>query len=206
MKKFLKIAYMIALCIFLIFCMSSCDTSSEDELYEQYEEGYLEGYADGYEDGYDELSEISYDELEYEKEEKNEVLRLMFESVYKGYEIKDGEVWYAGNLALRFHHKQDGYLHFDVKFTDFDIKTICNGDIHDYMDKFPIVCYVGTYEDGQYIAQKWYFTGENLFMDIFKFTEDGYLTDYCDYYSDCDSLYILVFSNGEVYSAKYNIK
>lgn len=212
MKRFLKIAFIFSLCFALGFSISSCSLSNEDELYEEYEEGYNvgydEGYYDGYEDGWEDLNDVLYDELEHEEEDRNEALRLMFESVYNGEKLKDGETWYAGNFAIRYHQEQDGYLHFDIKFTDFDIKTICSSDggSMEFVDKFPITCYIGSYqEDGEYIAVKEYFIGENLLMDRFVFTEDGYLTDYYDVYSDCDTLCILVFSNEEVYSATYEI-
>lgn len=206
MKKFFYVICCITLCISLVLCTSACDIITRDDLNEKYADGYSFGYEEGYQDGWDESFDIHYDEFEYEQESRHEVLRLMFEATYNGYEIKDGEPWYAGNFVLRYHHEQDGYLHFDIKFTDFDIETICTQGTDYYMNSLPITCYLGFYEDDQYITEREYFLGENLCMDVFEFTEDGYLADYSDYFTNYDTLYILVFSNSQVYSAKYKIK
>ena len=191
------------ICVLLCFSICSCRSSTTEDLYHEY---YYEGYNDGYEDGWDEAVDIIDDEIEVEKERNKEILRLLFESVYNGRELEDGVAWNVGNFSLRYHLEENEYLYFDIKFEDFDIKTICN-NLHNYIDNIPVTCYVGMYdEQGQYTTYRESFVGENIFLyDNFEFTSDGYLTDFNIIDDAIDTIYILIFVNGEIHAATYSL-
>lgn len=206
MKKYFYNIFTIVLCFILCLSLCSCyDSNDEDTYYDAYSEGYDEGYNVGYEAGADDTFDVMYDELSISEEERIEALRLMFETVYDGDKIKDGTTWTAGDLMLKYHVEQGKYLYSDIKFKDFDIKSICT-DFHNYIDNFPVTCYVGSYNEcGEYQVYEEFFIGENILEDKFVFTSSGYLTDYYEIENNSDTLYILVFSNGKAYAATYDI-
>lgn len=191
------------LCLSLCFCNNSIDKNT---YYDAYSEGYSEGYSVGYGDGENDIFDVMYDELCISEEQRTKALRLVFEAVYDGDKIEDGTTWTAGDLMLKYHIEQGKYLYSDIKFQNFDIKSICSS-YENYIDNFPITCYIGSYnERGEYEVYSECFTGENMFLyDNFVFTPDGYLTDYNEIKNNSDTLYILVFSNGKAYAATYDI-
>lgn len=203
MRKLIKI-FLLAVFI-LIYCTACTDESTYNN---SYETGYENGYEAGYEEA-EKLFDVIYDEVEYKKSNMNEAVFLMFEAAFDGKQLKDGEVWKAGNFLLKYNFEQEKYLHFYIKFTDFDIKTICNDSVDNFVDNLPVTCYIGFYNKyGEWTATEELFVGEKIFLDEFNFTSDGYLTDYNDYsdiFINNNTLHILLFVNQEVYAAIYNI-
>lgn len=197
-----RILYLI-LCIAVILCFSSCEKETHKD------SSYQEGYDEGYENGWDDSFEIMYDELEMVEEEKSAMFQLIFDTLYDGYTLSEGSTWRAGDFALRYRIANDEYIHFDIKIQGFDMKAICTS-LHYYRDNLPISCYVGGYDEyGDYVVDRTRFIGEKMFFDDeFEFTSDGYLTDYhkIDSTAEFITVDILLFIDGEIYTAKCNIR
>ena len=206
-----KISNILLLAFIIVF---SCTACSNDESHSNsYDDGYTNGYSAGYEEGYEEgestLFDVMNDELLHEEQEKAELFSLLFSSVYDGKILENNESWIVDNFELKYHFEQKKYLYFDIKFSNFDIKTICTGDMHDFIDKMPAVCYIGSYDKyGDYTVRIEKFVGEKIFFDEYEFTQDGYLTDYIDYYDAFyknQTLDIVLVINGKAHAATYSI-
>ena len=61
-------------------------------------------------------------------------------------------------------------------------------------------------ENGDFEVYNEWFVGEKICYDVFEFTSDGYLTDYYEINSNIDTIYILLFLDGEMYTAIYKLK
>ena len=151
MKRFVKIVCILSICIFFLSSLGACVSSNQDGSYDEYHYGYSDGYDKGYEEGWDDLFDVLNDELEAEKEEKDELLGLIFEAVvYNGEQYSNGEPWQAGGFELKYFLDGNSYLHFYIR--GLNIKDVCN-NLDDYADNLPIACYVGSYdEDGDFVV------------------------------------------------------
>lgn len=208
MKRIFTVICIVALCLACLGNLSACVSSDQNDYYDEYSYGYDDGYNEGYEDGWDDLFDVLYDELEVEQEEKDELLRLIFEAVvFNGEQYSGEEIWRAGSLSIKYRLDDAKTLHFYIK--GFNIKDACadQWDYYDYIDTLPITCYIGYFdENGDFEVYNEWFVGEKICYDVFEFTSDGYLTDYYEINSNINTIYILLFLDGEMYTAIYKLK